>query len=162
MTSEHTVCLPKEHLSYHTVMWHQSNPGNTPCLFFSAYTCFDRSGHALQEWPLICVAIYSKLLYGECDRLCLAGGDHISSQWPCLSKARWFLGFLRPQASARRNLHARRQASSGWPPHQAEARFWWCLQWFQFTVMVQNGYEFSETEAKILEFERFPGHDSWC
>lgn len=28
--------------------------------------------------------------------------------------------------------------------------------------MVQNGYEFSETKAKILEFESFPGHDSRC
>lgn len=132
------------------------------CLLSSAYTCFDRSGHALQEWPLICVAIYSKLSYGECSRLCLADGEHISSQWPCLCKAMWCSGFLRLQATARRNLHARRQAPRGWPPHQAEARFCWCQQWFQLTVMVQNGYEFRETKVKIVKFEHFPGHDSWC
>lgn len=108
------------------------------------------------------MAIYSKLLYEECDRLCLAGGDHISSQWPFLCKARWCSGFFRPQATARRNLHAGRQASSVWPPRQAEARFWWCLQWFQFIVMVQNRYEFSKTKVKILEFECFLGHDSRC
>lgn len=80
-------------------------------LLSSAYTCFDRTGHALQEWPLICVAIYSKLSNGECSRLCLEEGEHISSQWPCLCKATQCSGFLRPQATVRRNLHAKRQAS---------------------------------------------------
>lgn len=130
---QRTMCIPKEYMNNHTIVYHQSNPWKhflSVCpLLFPVQNCIVSSGYALQEWSLVCVAIYSKQLHRECEnRDSLAGSECISSQWPRQGACQGFLGHKPQQA----RIHKQDDQPSGshftrqkWDCSNRSNSWWW-------------------------------------